>query len=39
MLNSPISPVIYAYLYSAGRTDDYKVVNLEFGNYLICKKK
>lgn len=31
--------VIYAYLYSAGRTDDYKVVNLEFGNYLICKKK
>lgn len=31
--------IIYAYLYSAGKTDDYKVVNLEFGNYLICQKK
>ena len=31
--------IIYAYLFSAGKTDAYKVVNLEFGNYVICKKK
>lgn len=31
--------IIYAYLYSSGKTDAYKVVNLEFGNYVICKKK
>lgn len=31
--------IIYSYLHSAGKTDDYKVVNLEFGNYVICKKK
>lgn len=31
--------VIYSYLYDHDRTGDYKVVNLEFVNYLICQKK
>lgn len=31
--------VIYSYLYDQNRTGDYKVVNLEFVNYLICQKK